>query len=373
MFDSHYGSIGYDEMILEIAEDSTINIASRRFKYFQGEYRVINDFFYGGRSLKLGALLMDFLTYDFESYNGFVSFIEKYGISGLGSLSKSIQAIKSSMSFSDETKSNKIIAAWNESKDILTKAQRYFSLAVYYCLDLKSEKCLNELNSRQRFYLLNSPDIYEELNQIISVEKMSEYESDLRIVFFTDSEQIYKTKLKDLPQAPRDIEEAAEIIKGFEFKSKKSYHSSNIISMLYVEFVELVNNDTPVKKCECCGYYFIPENKIDTEFCNRVVKYVNGIGRTCKEVGPKERYRKNRSKEELNLLFDKKYKTLYARINSNGKKSITCSQFDFWRDEAKKRLDVAKSGTDKEKDEFKEWLEDSCKIEWFNKIKLEVK
>ena len=77
-------------------------------------------------------------------------------------------------------------------------------------------------------------------------------------------------------------------------------------------------------------------------------------------------------KEPLNLLFDRKYKTLYARMNSKGKKSITVKQFDYWRDMAREKLEIAISGTDSEKEKFKKWLEESSKIEWFKNIESEV-
>lgn len=374
MFNKHYGSLGFNEMILDIREASTIYITSRRFKSWKGTHYIFNDSVFGGKPLLLGTLLTDFLSYNFNSYNEFADFVDKYGISGLGSLAKSLKNIKLDTSFNDEAKEKLLSTAWNESKEILNKAQRYFKRAVYYCLDLESGENLNILNSKQRFYLLNFfPDIKEELNSIIPEDEMTRYIDELKTVFFTDSADIGKIKLKDITEAPpRDIKDAVELIKDFDFVAKKSYHSPNIISLLYIEFVELINNNTPVKKCGHCGHYFIPEHKIDTEFCNRIVKYINGVGRTCKEVGPKERYRSKKMKEPLNLLFDRKYKTLYARMNSKGKKSITVKQFDYWRDMAREKLEIAISGTDSEKEKFKKWLEESSKIEWFKNIESEV-
>jgi hypothetical protein len=227
LFDRYYGSLGYSEMILDICETSRIYIASRRVKSWEGTHYIFNDSAFGGKPLPLGTLLMDFLLYDFNSYDGFADFVEEYGISGLGSLAKSLKNIKLDTSFNDEAKKKLLSTAWNESKEILNKAQRYFKRAVYYCLDLESGENLNILNSKQRFYLLNFfPDIKEELNSIIPEDEMTRYIDELKTVFFTDSADIGKIKLKDIMEAPpRDIKDAVELIKDFDFVAKKSYHS----------------------------------------------------------------------------------------------------------------------------------------------------
>ena len=49
------------------------------------------------------------------------------------------------------------------------------------------------------------PDIKEELNSIIPEDEMTRYIDELKTVFFTDSADIGKIKLKDITEAPLEI------------------------------------------------------------------------------------------------------------------------------------------------------------------------
>lgn len=97
-----------------------------------------------------------------------------------------------------------------------------------------------------------------------------------------------------------------------------------------------------IKKCQYCGGYFIPKNKRNTKYCDRVIR----DGKTCKEIAPqlkhKERVAANRVLSEL----DRVGKMLYSRLNRTGDDKepsiidITDAEYQMWINtatDAKKR------------------------------------
>ena len=97
-----------------------------------------------------------------------------------------------------------------------------------------------------------------------------------------------------------------------------------------------------IKKCQYCGGYFIPKNKRNTKYCDRVIR----DGKTCKEIAPqlkhKERVAANRVLSEL----DRVGKMLYSRLNRTGDDKepsiidITDAEYQAWistATDAKKR------------------------------------
>lgn len=60
------------------------------------------------------------------------------------------------------------------------------------------------------------------------------------------------------------------------------HKSNNISSVCYAILEELLKTDNyPIKKCQNCGMYFIPNSRLDEIYCD----YSKENGKTCKGQG----------------------------------------------------------------------------------------
>jgi len=116
------------------------------------------------------------------------------------------------------------------------------------------------------------------------------------------------------------------------------------------EFIKMIEHDIFIKKCKNCGRFFIPERRVDAEYCNRIY---GDTQRRCNEIGAMLRYEK---KVAENPVWEA-YKKTYRRFNSRTRtKKMTQAEFMAWSDEAAKKRDECLA--DKLTfDEYIAWLE----------------
>lgn len=208
-----------------------------------------------------------------------------------------------------------LIELLNTDKDI---QHRYLD-AIRYCLDVNGTEEYNELSPIQRF------NIYKE---VIGMQK-----ADVSISF-------------DVRQGDT------------EFELVERVSSNNINDICLFEFKEMLINNSVVKKCKHCNKYFIVKNRIDTDYCDRLIEITtDGLKKTCKDIGPKIIYREKINKDPIRMAYNKAYKTQYSRIKG---RMITKELFLEWSGKAKNMM------TRYQKEEitenvFMEWLINSLK------------
>lgn len=152
--------------------------------------------------------------------------------------------------------------------------------------------------------------------------------------------------------------EQLDKIKDYSIKDIKMLHIfefDTLIDLFNLSLINAIDKQVTIKKCKNCGYYFIPENRTDEVYCNRISP--QNSNKTCKEYGAKKTYREEikstpikyehnktsqyfrmkikrcfdeKEKEKLIIKFDK-YKTDYAKKKKqyNNKKIIE-SDFAEW-------------------------------------------
>ena len=128
------------------------------------------------------------------------------------------------------------------------------------------------------------------------------------------------------------------------------YTASNITSLLYVEFMKMIQNDVSVKKCECCHKYFVVKGKYDMKYCEREV---NGE-KVCQKNGAIETFKNKVQDNDIYKEYEKVYKRFYARKRRG---LLTQEQFDIWLKKAAKLKKDALIGI-LSKDEFKVAISD---------------
>ena len=128
------------------------------------------------------------------------------------------------------------------------------------------------------------------------------------------------------------------------------YEIDTIKDLLRFEFIKMIEHDIFIKKCKNCERFFIPQRRVDAEYCNRIY---GDTQRRCNEIGAMLRYEK---KVAENPVWEA-YKKAYRRFNSRTRaKKMTQSEFMAWSDEAAKKRDECLAET-LPFDEFVAWLE----------------
>ena len=108
--------------------------------------------------------------------------------------------------------------------------------------------------------------------------------------------------------------------------------------LLALELMCVIHRGKLLKKCSCCGNYFFPDGRSDTQYCNRIGK----DGYACKKIGANRNYRKQSRADNVKTLYDKV--TKHNRyIKSKG--LLTEAEYSRWIDEASAMHARFKDGT----------------------------
>lgn len=127
----------------------------------------------------------------------------------------------------------------------------------------------------------------------------------------------------------------ADSVNGCVFKTFETYHATSIREALHISFMKMVSNDVLVKKCKCCGKYFIPRGRPDAEYCDRIAP---DSKKTCSEIGAIKRYKEKCTNNPILRAFQKEYKKQNARVRT---KKISQDQFFTWSENARSLRDEA--------------------------------
>ncbi len=146
----------------------------------------------------------------------------------------------------------------------------------------------NILQAYKRLALLDINDLsdIEKNNIVLRNEIKTTVEYHLYIL--ENGEKISIQNINDL-----------DYLKKTDILFETAYSFSSIIDLLYFEFYEMVKKNVPVRKCLLCNSWFIPREKRDRLYCNRIYKG----GKTCKQLGAIERYNEKTKQDEALIEF----------------------------------------------------------------------
>lgn len=134
------------------------------------------------------------------------------------------------------------------------------------------------------------------------------------------------------------------------------FYSSDVISILAIEFKEFISNKRHIiKQCKNCGRYFIPENLRDIKYCNNIFK----DNKTCKQLGKQISYKKSLQDDELLDMYRKRYLSLASSVSHYGTEKAIEKFENYKKDGAimkKKYLNKEISWK-----EFERWIKSSKK------------
>lgn len=105
----------------------------------------------------------------------------------------------------------------------------------------------------------------------------------------------------------------------------------------YYEYLMFLfyNRKEIVCECELCNRYFIPKTKKKTLYCDRVFK----DGKTCKQIGPTQKYRTLAENDIVLKTFEKEKNKMYKRMERTSAfgetpKSISYDEYVDWLNKA---------------------------------------
>jgi hypothetical protein len=111
------------------------------------------------------------------------------------------------------------------------------------------------------------------------------------------------------------------------------YEINSVNDLIRFELLNLIDKEVVIKKCPCCGYYFIPVGRSDTKYCERKKKKGD---KSCKEIGAMQKYKEKIANDKIQRAYDIAYKRNYSRARN---KKMTQQDFNVWSQMASKMRD----------------------------------
>lgn len=125
------------------------------------------------------------------------------------------------------------------------------------------------------------------------------------------------------------------------------YEIDTLFQLLYLEIVSMVNANVMIRKCKNCGKYFVVSNR-KIAYCDRI--YTSG--KRCSSIGSSRSFQQKLKEDEALNIYTRAYKTHHARVK---KEKMSQSDFTEWCDEAKTKLEKARTG-ELDIADFQKWL-----------------
>ena len=243
--------------------------------------------------------------------------------------------------------------------------QKSISNMLYFILDIQALE-ISKLNTSQRMWLYGN--MFEYSSTVVSATQNLSFMPRTRFRKNQDRSQEadYLGKIYDvfkplralntlnagrdgIPEdVARDLSSAIKYADNLaEIKIYEEYEVKCLRELLYLEIMTMIRSGTMIRKCKNCGKYFVLNNRI-VAYCNRA----DESGMLCSAIGSKQTFQKKLEKEEELKIYNRAYKTHYARVR-NGKMSQ--DDFSSWCHKAKEKLEKVRAG-ELDISIFQEWL-----------------
>lgn len=131
------------------------------------------------------------------------------------------------------------------------------------------------------------------------------------------------------------------------------YEVSDLLGVVLGSASTLIDEQFPIKKCKICGKYFVPLNRSDTLYCDRVSPI--DPKRTCKEYGSQKLWYDKLKNDEVAKLARNIYSAKQMLVRRNPDIVGYKKMFEYFKTERKKWEVLVKSG-EKSKEEYVSWL-----------------
>ena len=287
---------------------------------------------------RLGLLLLKFLNANLSTYEtAYKDFFYAYGFELLKNLDKNYKFALKGKYGDDETYLKETKKIYNNLKDQLIYVQENIKDAVNYIYNINENEDLRPFTHSQRYavYLIKRKGklySYIKNDEIIADNYSNKYD-DLGHI----SDYDLLKKLKE---------------EGMLISMVNTHKSNDISSVCYAILEELSKIDNyPIKKCQNCGMYFIPNSRLDEIYCD----YPKENGKTCREQGAILSYNRRLQEKSAYAEYRKTYQQKFAMVNKNKNDKNLKKEFDNWKKQAKEKIAKLKHGELSENEVY-DWI-----------------
>lgn len=290
---------------------------------------------------RLGLMILRFLNADLSTYeSAYKDFFYAYGFEILKDLDEDYKFELKSNYGDDNTYLKETKKIYDNLKEQIIDIQENIKNAVDYIYNINESEDLKPFTYSQRYAVY----LIKRMGKFYSYIKNDEVIADN-----------YSNKYNELG-AISEIDLLTRLKQDGMLISMVNTHKSNdISSVCYAILEELSKTDNyPIKKCQNCGMYFIPNFRLDEIYCD----YPKENRKTCREKGAILSYNKRLQEKTPYTEYRKLYQQKFGMVNKNKGDEKLKEEFETWKKQAKKQIFKWKHGelTD---DEIYKWIEEN--------------
>lgn len=273
---------------------------------------------------KLGLLLLRFLNADLSNYEiANKTFFYAYGFEILRDLDESYKFELKQNYGNDEEYLKATTKIFEDLHENLIDTQEELRKAVTYIYNLDNIKSLEKYTYSERFAVY----LIKRLGKVYSY-----YKNDF---IMRDS---YSRKYQDF-----NNDSEYELLETLQSKkqvlSMSDTHKSNDLASICYAILEELSKipNYPIKKCQHCGMYFIPNAKTDEVYCD----YPKENSKPCRELGAFQSYTQRLKDNQAMGEYRRTYQQKFMQVKKDKSKS---KDFENWKKQAKEKINDMKKG-----------------------------
>ena len=305
------------------------------YKNYDGAKRTTYNKVLVKKELNLGEQICVFINTNFNSFDDFMLFVNKYGFS----LFVNLTDYKIETPIEVEDYHNLLQKFFDEHKYELQEYGQNLKDDIEYIYNMNNLEELANLTPLQRFFVIANSDKQSYILKVFDNTKTK--------ITFSAFEWI-----RDVCFAATREDVTQEIAPKVNITAPYYIKCSDLIQSLIIELSELaLCENIEVKKCKNCGKFFVPENRSDEIYCSNIFEN----GKTCKEVGHFRVLQKQMKENDDLRIYRNVYQKLLLRTRRNPDNKDYIRDFELFKStNSELKEDVSNGKITQE--EYMEWL-----------------
>ena len=287
---------------------------------------------------RFGMFLLRLLNANLENYeSAYETFFFAYGFEILKDLDENYKFELKGKYENDEVYLKQMEKIYNDLQDKIQEVQYEMKEFVTYVFNLDEKEELKEYTPSQRFavYLIKHKGQAYTYNKNDNIIQDNYSNKNLELAHMNDAQLLDSFKNNTMLVSMID-----------------THQSNDLSAICYAVLEELVKtSNNPIKKCQNCGMYFIPNSRLDEIYCD----YPKPDGKTCRDKGAFQAYNERLKQNKALAEYRRLYQLKSMAVGRNKDNKQMKKDFEKWKKEAKDRVNKLKHGVLTE-DEVYEWL-----------------
>ena len=287
---------------------------------------------------RFGMFLLRFLNANLETYeSAYETFFFAYGFEILKDIDEDYKFELKGKYESDEVYLKQMEKIYNDLQYKIQEIQEEMKAFVTYVFNLDEKEELKEYTPSQRFavYLIKHKGQAHTYNRNDNIIQDSYSNKNLELSHLNDKQLLDSFKNNTMLVSMID-----------------THQSNDLSAICYAVLEELVKTtNNPIKKCQNCEMYFIPNSRLDEIYCD----YPKVNGKTCREQGAVQAYNERLKQNKALAEYRRLYQLKSMAVGRNKDNKQMKKDFDKWKKDAKDRVNKLKHGVLTENEVY-EWL-----------------